>query len=72
MKFGTKVYLYRGGHKSPSPGQFRFVKATYIGAFGNHVECRLEQDDPDATSWRNKGDIGFWSRSIMFEKIKKI
>ena len=65
--FGYSVLLRRGGHDSPSPGQFRYVKATYIGARGHQVCCRLEQDDPNACVGycTKKGDVGWWSRSIM-------
>jgi len=65
--FGSSVLLRRGGHDAPSPGQFRYVKATYIGARGHQVCCRLEQDDPDACVryCTKKGDVGWWGRSIM-------
>jgi len=65
--FGSSVLLRRGGHDTPSPGQFRDVKATYIGAQGHQVCCRLEQDDPDACVGycTKKGDVGWWGRSIM-------
>lgn len=65
--FGSSVLLRRGGHAAPAPGQLRYVKATYIGAHGHQVCCRLEQDDPDACVGycTKKGDVGWWSRSIM-------
>jgi hypothetical protein len=46
-----------------APLQFRQVKATYIGAHGRQVHCRLEQDDPDATVnyCNKKGDIDWWN-----------
>ena len=64
---GSSVLLRSGGHDAPSPGQFRHVKATYIGERGNQVCCRLEQDDPDACVGycTQKGDVGWWGRSIM-------
>jgi hypothetical protein len=67
MKFGTKVLIHRGGHEKPKPGQYRYVKATYIGASGCQVLCRLDQDDPDATVGycTKKGDVGMWGRSII-------
>lgn len=66
MRFGTAVVLCRGGHIDPTPGQYRFVQATYIGAVGLQVKCRLDQDDPDDTvGWNKKGMIGMWGRSIM-------
>lgn len=67
LRFGSRVLLRRGGHDAPPPGQLRDVKATYIGAKGHQVHCRLEQDDPDATvGWcTKKGDTGWWSKSIM-------
>jgi hypothetical protein len=45
--------------------------ATYLGARGNQVCCRLEQDDPDACVGycTKKGDIGWWSSSIMSLEI---
>ena len=66
-RFGVSVLLRRGGHASPSPGQFRYVKATYIGARGYTVCCRLEQDDPGACVGycTKQGDVGWWDRSIM-------
>lgn len=66
--FGSSVLLRRGGHDAPAPGQFRYVKATYIGARGHQVCCRLEQEDPDACVryCTKRGDVGWWSRSIMF------
>lgn len=66
--FGSPVLLRRGGHGAPSPGQFRYVEATYIGANGHQVRCRLEQDDPAACFGycAKKGDVGWWGRSIMF------
>jgi hypothetical protein len=65
--FGSSVLLRRGGHDAPAPGQFRYVKATYIGARGRQVCCRLEQDDQDACVGycTRKGDVGWWGRSIM-------
>ena len=65
LPFGSKVTLQRGGHKSPKPGQFRNVKAIYIGAKGQQVLCRLEQNDPDAcyNYCTKKGDTGWWGRS---------
>ena len=65
--FGSSVLIRRGGHAAPSPGQFRYVRATYIGARGPQVCCRLEQDDPDACVGycTKKGDVGWWGRSIM-------
>lgn len=65
--FGSSVLLRRGGHDTPAPGQFRYVLATYIGARGHQVRCRLEQDDPDACVGycTKKGDVGWWGRSIM-------
>lgn len=66
--FGSSVLLLRGGHDMPPPGQFRNVKATYIGARGQQVCCRLEQDDPSACVGycTKKGDVGWWGRSIMY------
>jgi hypothetical protein len=66
--FGSSVLLRRGGHDAPAPGQFRYVKATYIGARGFYVCCRLEQDDPDdgVGYSTKKGDVGWWGRSIMY------
>ena len=65
--FGSPVLIRRGGHASPKPGQFRLVQATYIGACGHEVTCRLEQDDPDDTvGWNKRGMVGRWSRSVMF------
>lgn len=66
MRFGTRVLIRRGGHDHPKPGQFRYVRATYIGAVEFQVKCRLEQDDPDDTvGWNKKGMIGMWGRSVM-------
>jgi hypothetical protein len=72
MKFGTPVLLSRGGHKTPPPGQFRNVRATYIGAIANQVICRLEEDDPDATVGycTKKGSVGIWGRSQISPLIK--
>lgn len=65
--FGSTVSLRRGGHEALQPGQFRQVLATYIGARKFDVCCRLEEDDPDACVGycTKKGDVGWWSRSIM-------
>lgn len=66
LRFGSRVLIRRGWHTTPPPGQLREVKATYIGAKGNWVLCRLEQDDPLANvGWKKKGDTGWWSKSIM-------
>lgn len=66
LSFGTAVLLRRGGHPTPPPGQYRTVKATYIGAQGTDVLCRLEEDDPDAiVPPKKKGETGWWSRSII-------
>lgn len=66
MKFGQAVWLQRGGHVAPKPGQLRKVKATYIGAYGHQVICRLEQNDPDAVAgWNKKGDVGNWGRCCI-------
>lgn len=66
MKFGDEVLLRRGGHSDRRPGQFRDVRARYLGARGYQVYCELLQDDPDAVAMCKKsGDRGWWSRSIM-------
>jgi len=66
LRFGSRVLIRRGGRDAPGPGQYREVKATYIGAKDAWVLCRLEQDDPlDTVGWKKKGDTGYWSRSIM-------
>jgi len=68
MKFGTEVYLRRGGHPGTSPGSFRCIKARYIGAMGHQVQCTLLQDDPLAVAEPKKaGGTGWWTRSIMTE-----
>lgn len=66
MKFGDVVLLQRGGHPDERPGQYRWVRARYIGARGHQVHCELLQDDPDAVVMcKERGDRGWWSRSIM-------
>jgi hypothetical protein len=72
FRFGDPVLVQRGGHKSPAPGQFRQVKATYIGARGYQVCCRLEEDDADACAGycTKKGDVGWWGRSQMTKRTE--
>lgn len=66
VKFGDDVILRRGGHPDKRPGQFRDVRARYIGARGHGIYCELLQDDPDAVVQpKTKGGKGWWSRSIM-------
>ena len=66
MRFGTDVILRRGGHDAPAPGQYRDVRARYIGADGHQVYCELLEDDPDAIIRPDhRGERGWWTRSIM-------
>lgn len=68
MRFGTQVYLRRGGHPGTSPGSYRYVRARYVGAMGYQVRCVLLQDDDLAVVGpKARGEAGWWSRSIMTE-----
>lgn len=68
---GEPVLILRGGHDSPSPGQFRYVAATLLEILPyGQAECRLEQDDPYALNGycTKKGDVGAWSLSIIYRR----
>jgi len=67
MKFGTKVWVKRGGGGKPgTPGSLRNIKGTLIGAFGKDALIRLNEDDPlDTVGWNRKGTVGSWSRSAV-------
>ena len=69
MKFGTKVWVMRGGtHSAPgTPGSRHQVAGTLVGARGQHTRwVRLDEDDPlDTSGWNKKGQVGRWSPSAV-------
>ncbi len=69
MKFGTIVYIRRGGHpkmRGREEGCYRLTRAVYIGAHGNFVTCRLLEDDPYSVHGLDKkGDVYNWDRSAV-------
>jgi hypothetical protein len=67
MRFGTKVWVERGGFMSLSgPGSRRKVKAVLVGAKGVNRRCKLAQPDSgDTIGIRKRGDIGWWPRSAV-------
>ena len=68
MKFGTVVYVTRGGGApAGTPGCQRSVRGVLVGARGCNRRVRLLQDDPLATVGycTRKGDIGWWSASVI-------
>jgi len=69
MRFGTPVWLTRGSlNRDPNfgPGYGREIQGTLIGARGNEVLVRLDQDDPAATCVAKlKGETGWWSKSAI-------
>jgi len=66
--FGDKVLILRGSPgRGPEtgPGYGRRVRATLIGARGNQIRARLDQDDPGSAfaDLSHRGDVGWWDRS---------
>ena len=72
MRFGSPVLVTRGSlNRNPSfgPGFGREVQGTLIGARGNQVLVRLEQNDPNASVGPfHKGETGWWSRSAVNQR----
>jgi len=70
MRFGTKVWVERGGHwPKGTPGCLRRVKGTLVGAQGHERFVRLDQNDPlDTSGWSKKGDVGHWSASVVTQR----
>lgn len=70
MKFGSKVFVLRGGSPPPGqPGCFRRVRGILVGARGHERMVRLTEDDPLASiAWCKKGDVGRWSASAVIPR----
>jgi hypothetical protein len=71
MKFGTKVWIFRGGSpKQGTPGCRRAIKGTLVGAAGWSRFVKLEENDPFDVGdcWSHKGQIGHWSKSQVVER----
>jgi hypothetical protein len=67
MKFGTPVFVTRGGGNPPgTPGCLRAVRGVLVGAQGYERYVRLTEDDPlDTVGWNKAGQIGHWSDSVI-------
>lgn len=67
MRFGTLVYVRRGGGAAPgSPGCARSVLGVLVGARGHERIVRLIEDDPfDTVGWCKAGHVGRWSASCV-------
>jgi len=67
MRFGSTCWILRGGHKLPLTGQFRLVRARYIGARKSRVYCELLDDDQHALAMCTQaGSRGWWGRRVMY------
>lgn len=68
MQFGEIVIVLRGGHQFPQDkGSLRPILGVYVGARGHERFVRLLHDDPlDVSGWNKAGDIGHWSKSVVF------
>ena len=70
MRFGSKVWVCRGGSRKPgTPGCARQVEGVLVGATGNVRLVRLAEDDPqDTVGWKKTGDVGYWDASAVRER----
>lgn len=75
MRFWSEITLIRGSRgRGPEsgPGYERRLRARYIGAHGNMVQCQLLEDDPAASVPPYKaGEIGWWHGRSFVEQIQK-
>ncbi len=68
MKFGTKVWVTRGGVQR---GNERKVRGKLVGAHWGMRFVKLEEDDKhDTVGWSRKGQVGTWSKSMVTERVE--
>jgi hypothetical protein len=68
MKFGTEVWIKRGGNNSSpgTPGCVREIRGVLVGRKGVLCWVRLVEDDPlDTVGWSKTGDVGYWFKSAV-------
>ena len=72
MRFGTPVWVQRGGSRLTGPGCHRNIRGILIGARGYERTVRLAEDDPlDTVGWNRAGQIGRWGASVVLERKGK-